>query len=603
MFFLQRVKKLLLGFTILLASFCIGFNTLGQHAAATIILEQNGPPPDEFLESKGSFVPPSLRQTAPEFLNFMAQIGPVIVFSDNIKNNSNVIDFDEVPATTPPNFMRFNTPYQVQYYVYNRGNNDISIDSIRLSEVVSNETRSPFEFCGMNYNNTSIHLPPGNTQALSICFYPEMTGPASATLQFYQGSQVLFNLPVRGNGVNPEGMPQLGFMEESGNQTDVENISLAEDATISNHISKIPLVPSNLSSDTQSFLIEPLTDCSVTIEGGGQRPNPAVSGWDINNTRIGPSNTTPVSPLDDGLDLNDNTTRHHKINVGQLVKLEANVSGLPPQSIKNISWTISEPKIKDYNATIPGKFVTYNLTTQDYLQPAVSFYWKDDGGKKVTVTVEEVSNNQSKKCSTSRIFNVERNHDDIDRQASDFYVFNHNATLLEKHFGWHWDHQLPRNVSCDPSYNGEEFLRFHKGVISNFDSWRETFGYPEIIAWDPANDPPKNIDLYNVDDQYRTSKYQPQPIPSYYTTQGGNTNSHCALAYNQTIFKLSDYKDADYLGSEIEETWHNDVHGAIGSDGGDMNDPGLAPRDPVFWMWHKYLDSIYDTYTEIKGQK
>lgn len=114
--------------------------------------------------------------------------------------------------------------------------------------------------------------------------------------------------------------------------------------------------------------------------------------------------------------------------------------------------------------------------------------------------------------------------------------------------------------------------------------------------------------MYNVDDQYRTSMYQPQPIPSYYTTQGGNTNSYCALAYNQTIYKLSDYKDADYLGSEIEETWHNEVHGAIGSgpnmlNGGDLNDPGLAPRDPVFWMWHKYLDSIYDTYTEIKDQK
>lgn len=195
----------------------------------------------------------------------------------------------------------------------------------------------------------------------------------------------------------------------------------------------------------------------------------------------------------------------------------------------------------------------------------------------------------------------------MDRQASDFYVFNHNTTLLESHLGWHWNHQPPRNVNCDPSHNGEEFLRFHKGVIYNFDSWRETFGYPEIVSWDPANDPPKNIDLYNVDNQYRTSIYIPQPIPSYYTTQGGNTNSPCALAYNQTTFKLSDYKDTDYLGTEIEETWHDEVHGAIGwgqdiQEGGDMNDPGMAPRDEVFWMWHKYLDSIYDTYKEIKGQ-
>lgn len=233
----------------------------------------------------------------------------------------------------------------------------------------------------MDYNSTSIHLPPGNTQALSICFYPEMTGPSSATLQFYQGSQVLFNLPIKGVGVNPEEMSHE-FMKEIDNQTDVENTNFAGDATISNHISKIPLVISKMSSDTHSFIIEPLIDCSVIIEGGGQRPDPSVSGRDPSHTRIGPSNITPVSPPDDGLDLNDNTTRHHKINVGQLVKLEANVSGLPPQSIKNISWTVYEPKIKNYNTTIPGKFVTYNLTTQDYLHPAISFYWKDVGEKK-----------------------------------------------------------------------------------------------------------------------------------------------------------------------------------------------------------------------------
>lgn len=98
----------------MLASLYIGFNTFGQHTAATIILEQNGPPPDEFLDLKGSFVPPSIHKTEPEFLFFMAQIGPVTVFSDNIKNNSNVIDFDEVPIkTTSPNFMEFKTPYQV----------------------------------------------------------------------------------------------------------------------------------------------------------------------------------------------------------------------------------------------------------------------------------------------------------------------------------------------------------------------------------------------------------------------------------------------------------------------------------------------------------
>jgi hypothetical protein len=31
---------------------------------------------------------------------------------------------------------------------------------------------------------------------------------------------------------------------------------------------------------------------------------------------------------------------------------------------------------------------------------------------------------------------------------------------------------------------------FHKGIISNFDAWRKTFGYPAIGVWDAATYPP-----------------------------------------------------------------------------------------------------------------
>jgi len=610
------MKILLLGFTIFLASFCLGFNILGEHAAATILLEQNVPPPDEFLESKGSFVPPSMSQTDTEVAFFMAPIGPVEVFSNNIKNNSNVIDFGDVPINaTTTHDMTFNFPYQVQYYVYNKQNYNISIDSIQLGEIVSNETRSPFEFCGLNYNNTSIHLPPGHTQALLICFYPEMMGPASSTLQFYQGNQVLFSIPIKGNGINSEETSPLGSMNETANKTDVININLTNATTSSTPISKIPSLSSSPSFDTQSFLTEPLSDCQVIIEGGGQRPDPAVSSrYDRLGNEIVLSNITPLSPPDDGLEQNDTTTHHHKINVGQLVKLEANVSGLSPQSIKNISWTVTEPTIKDYDETIPGKFVTYNLTAQDYLQPAISFYWKDTGEKRVTVTVEEVGNNQSKKCSTTRTFNVERNHNDIDRQAADFYVFNHNATNLANHFAWHVVNRQVVNgqpEGCHPLINGEEFFTFHKDVISNYESFLETFGYPALVAWDPADNPPKILDGYNVDNNNRNLVYVPVAIPSHYTIKGGNTSSDCALEWNQNVTKLGDYMDANHLGSELEATWHGIVHGAVGgiSRGpqgevmrGDMSNPATALKDPVFWMWHNNIDLIYDKYREIKGQ-
>ena len=75
------------------------------------------------------------------------------------------------------------------------------------------------------------------------------------------------------------------------------------------------------------------------------------------------STAVPESPPDDGLNLTDVPENHlHKINVGELVSLSAIVNGVLPQDIQNIQWTISEPKIKDYDEKEPGKFNTSNIT-------------------------------------------------------------------------------------------------------------------------------------------------------------------------------------------------------------------------------------------------
>ena len=236
------------------------------------------------------------------------------------------------------------------------------------------------------------------------------------------------------------------------------------------------------------------------------------------------------------------------------------------------------------------------LKDQDYSKPTISFYWKDGGNKEVTVTVEAINGDQSIKCESSRTFNVERNNDDLNRQPTDFYLFNHNATVLENHFNWHWDNE--QRIECDPSMNGEKFFLFHKAVIYNFDAWRDTFGYSKIIPWDPATNPPNNTEF---DNENRGLVYLPQPIPSFYTTEGGRTYSYCNPEYKQNITKLSDYRDANFLASELERYWHGTVHGSIAGENGDMGDFSLAPKDPVFWMWHKYIDTIYDKYREIKG--
>ena len=289
--------------------------------------------PDKFLESKGSFAPNAPPGADTGEFDLMARFGPVIVYSENIKNNSNSIDFDRVPATTPPDFMKFMPPYQALFYVFNTEPQNITINAVRISEVISKETQSPFEFCGINYNNTSIHLSLNYTQAFSICYFPKETGNSTAKLDFYQGGHLIFDIPLKGNGISPANMHDVTRMiNQSGNKSDEKNINFTEKDKVSNFTSKMPISILNLTTDTQSFLIKPAQGCSVKIVGGGQQPNPAINGYD-------PTTRAPLEPPDDGL--------KHKINVGQMVNLQAEVSGIPQEGVQNIRWTVSEPKIKD----------------------------------------------------------------------------------------------------------------------------------------------------------------------------------------------------------------------------------------------------------------
>jgi tyrosinase len=44
---------------------------------------------------------------------------------------------------------------------------------------------------------------------------------------------------------------------------------------------------------------------------------------------------------------------------------------------------------------------------------------------------------------------------------------------------------------------------------------------------------------------------------------------------------------------QLEQTPHNDVHGAVGGQGGWMNDPDQAAEDPIFWLHHANIDRIW----------
>jgi hypothetical protein len=87
-------------------------------------------------------------------------------------------------------------------------------------------------------------------------------------------------------------------------------------------------------------------------------------------------------------------------------------------------------------------------------------------------------------------------------------------------------------------------------------------------------------------------------MASWFTLEGGDR-----IDPHSGARRLADFKSAEQLGRSVDApgtpAWHSSVHAAIG---GDMSDHATAPRDPVFWMYHRTIDDVFRNWLEIKGE-
>ena len=203
---------------------------------------------------------------------------------------------------------------------------------------------------------------------------------------------------------------------------------------------------------------------------------------------------------------------------------KANVSeGIP----RSYTWQVDGPIIKEYDDDTyrsDNLSASQNLEDPTYMLPGdfrqenIQFYWRPnttDLNRTITVSVQTSDGTM---CKDSRSYIVERNYDDIDLQAEDFYVEkNHpdpltaNTTkVLKQHENWHRYYTF-----YQPSYidNGDTFFDFHRLYIAHFDAWRKLFGYDNITAWDPGTTLPVGIDINHTN---RGLTYISDPLPSWF---------------------------------------------------------------------------------------
>ena len=162
-----------------------------------------------------------------------------------------------------------------------------------------------------------------------------------------------------------------------------------------------------------------------------------------------------------------------------------------------------------------------------------------------------------------------------------------SPTFLEDHKTWHHTHG-PGIADF-----GDQFFAYHHQILQDFDAWRTDHGFQPVVAWDPGTPIPPEVphagrasnDPSRVDARCRR--------PTWLTRRGGTARDPEFMAS-----KLAEFTARNYVGfsimSQADPAWHGTVHNAIG---GDMGDLHTAPRDPIFWRFHKLIDQISEEWT------
>jgi hypothetical protein len=315
-----------------------------------------------------------------------------------------------------------------------------------------------------------------------------------------------------------------------------------------------------------------------------------------------------------------------KFNFGEHVILTATATGF---TIAGYSWSIDGPTIKDYSEGLGTVVVnppamalpwsTTPLSASDLAAASVGFYFapsaaqfEPNNGPFTRNVMLTVTKNGGGTCSTSVALSVERNEADMTRKAEDFYTSNHRAAtatnpldghVIDEHIFWHMN--IDGNQASFPAWMG--FLAWHGEFVRRFDLWRQAFGYVKVAPWYPGRPLPTGPQ-FAVNPSLRNAYNADDPsnhIPTYYTLTGGTTPD----PFGSGQKKLADYATLTNFTDSFEQSYHGDIHCAIGAFGGsffETSGPNFgsmclasSPKDPMFWRWHGFIDVLYRNYCAL----
>lgn len=153
--------------------------------------------------------------------------------------------------------------------------------------------------------------------------------------------------------------------------------------------------------------------------------------------------------------------------------------------------------------------------------------------------------------------------------ANAILTFITEPVLTEHANGHDWHH---------PSV-GELFFTRHHDYLNQLETFLRNNGFSQFVPvpmWSPGTSIPSEFLV--ADPLVTQTPMNPnpnRPIPPEFAD-----NKLCAFA-TPSAFAVQ------------VESWHDQVHGAVG---GPMGSVPSAPGAPIFWLWHGLLDDMYHKY-------
>jgi hypothetical protein len=127
---------------------------------------------------------------------------------------------------------------------------------------------------------------------------------------------------------------------------------------------------------------------------------------------------------------------------------------------------------------------------------------------------------------------------------------------------------------------GELFFSRHHDYLNQLEAYllNNALGaFVPVPEWDPGTPIPNEFMVTDpLVSQAAMNQNPNMPVPGQFADS-----------------ELCEFADANEMAQTVE-TWHDQVHGAVG---GAMGVISSAPGAPIFWLWHGLLDDMYHERT------